>query len=284
MQVLHLDGTYFYPHCTDIVHGAIASAVESVAPNWPLDRMIAVNPYWGRIQQPFTEVAAALAQVAGSPMTQPLQAYRQAWEQADIGADDVQQALRENRAQLTLEQVVAELDEPEAALVPLPLLSELGLGYLGKLVQRSLPSGSPFTSADSLGLDANARRVRPTLDSAAAGGVDGQADIAAQVLSAMGLGQQFGRLVLLLGHGSQNRNNPQRAGLDCGACCGQTGEVNARALAGLLNEPAVREKLLAKGIRIPSGTHFLAGLHNTTTDEVLLYDLDELPPSHAPGH
>jgi uncharacterized protein YbcC (UPF0753/DUF2309 family) len=162
------------------------------------------------------------------------------------------------------------------------LVEALGLGYLGKLIKRSLPGGSPFASEDSLGLDAKqARAIRPTLDAATAGGVAGQADIAAQVLGGMGLGEQFARLVLLIGHGSQNRNNPHSAGLDCGACCGQTGEVNARALAGLLNSPAVRIELRARGVQIPDSTWFVAGLHNTTTDEVLLYDLDELPASHT---
>jgi uncharacterized protein YbcC (UPF0753/DUF2309 family) len=162
------------------------------------------------------------------------------------------------------------------------LVEALGLVYLGKLVKRSLPGNTPFTSNDSLGLDAiQARTVRPVLDEATAGGVAGQANIAAQVLGAMGLKDKFARLVLLIGHGSQNRNNPHRAGLDCGACCGQTGEVNARALAGLLNSPSVRLQLRHSGIQIPDSTHFVAGLHNTTTDEVLLFDLDELPASHA---
>ncbi len=162
------------------------------------------------------------------------------------------------------------------------LVEALGLGYLGKLVKRSLPGSAPFGSDDSLGLDnIQARTVRPTLDEAAAGGVAGQAKIAAQVLGAMGLKDKFARLVLLIGHGSQNRNNPQRAGLDCGACCGQTGEVNARALAGLLNSPAVRLQLGESGIQIPDSTYFVAGLHNTTTDEVHLFELDELPVSHA---
>ena len=161
------------------------------------------------------------------------------------------------------------------------LVEALGLGYVGKLIKRSLPGGSPFASQDSLGLDAKqARAIRPTLDATTAGGVAGQADIAAQVLGGMGLGEQFARLVLLIGHGSQNRNNPHRAGLDCGACGGHTGEVNARALAGLLNCPAVRLELRERGVRIPDSTLFVAGLHNTTTDEVLLYDLHELPASH----
>ena len=162
------------------------------------------------------------------------------------------------------------------------LVEALGLGYLGKLLKRTLPGNTLFKSDDSLGLDAmQSRSVRPTLDEATAGGVAGQAKIAAQVLAAMGLKDKFARLVLLIGHGSQNRNNPQRAGLDCGACCGQTGEVNARALAGLLNSPAVRLRLSDSGFQIPDSTRFVAGLHNTTTDEVLLFDLDELPVSHA---
>jgi len=162
------------------------------------------------------------------------------------------------------------------------LVEALGLGYLGKLVKRSLPSSAPLGSEDSLGLNASqARAVRPILDVAAADGVSGQADIAAAVLAGMGLGEQYARLVLLIGHGSQTRNNPHRAGLDCGACCGQTGEVNARALAGLLNCPAVRRELREKGIRIPDSTCFVAGLHNTTTDEVVLFDLDGLAASHG---
>jgi len=84
-------------------------------------------------------------------------------------------------------------------------------------------------------------------------------------------------LVMLVGHGSQSANNAHASGLDCGACCGQTGEVNARSLAQLLNETAVRAALRQRQIEIPEDTWFIAALHNTTTDEIEGFDIDVLP-------
>ena len=63
------------------------------------------------------------------------------------------------------------------------------------------------------------------------------------VLKGMGLTNTFASTILLLGHGSENRNNLHASGLDCGACCGQSGEVNVRVLTSLLNDPAVSTEL-----------------------------------------
>jgi hypothetical protein len=96
----------------------------------------------------------------------------------------------------------------------------------------------------------------------------------------MGLTKNFARLVVIVGHGSETTNNPYASGLDCGACGGHAGDSNARVGAAILNEPAVRTGLAGHGIHIPSDTSFLAGLHNTTTDDVTIFDIDELPGTH----
>ncbi len=99
-------------------------------------------------------------------------------------------------------------------------------------------------------------------------------------LRAMGLTKNLARLVCLCGHGSETDNNPYYGALDCGACGGKPGDANARVFAAMANEPEVRQILKENGLPIPDDTWFLPGKHNTTTDRVEFYDLEELPDSH----
>ncbi len=93
----------------------------------------------------------------------------------------------------------------------------------------------------------------------------------------MGWGE-FAPVVVFTGHGSQTPNNPYKSSLDCGACAGNEGGPNARVLAAICNDPDVRDALRDRGLEIPEDTVFLAGQHNTTTDEVTLFVDDENPP------
>ncbi len=150
----------------------------------------------------------------------------------------------------------------------------VGAGYLGKLTQWLRPPAAARRALESSGL---APRYRPVCRPVLAGlDLPARTDLGARVLQAMGLASQLAPLVVLVGHGSQSANNAQAAALDCGACCGQTGEVNARVLAQLLNDPQVQAGLRARGLPLHPEQAFVAALHNTTTDEIEGFDLDLL--------
>jgi uncharacterized protein len=90
-----------------------------------------------------------------------------------------------------------------------------------------------------------------------------------------------GRFVLLLGHGGQVTNNPHESAHHCGVRGGQTGEVSARLLATLLNDPETRAGLPARGITLPPDSLFIAGLHDMTTDKITLHDVPTDDPEIA---
>ena len=168
-----------------------------------------------------------------------------------------------------------------------------GLTYGPKLLTDSFGWSRPVPDPRTQGIDREAlARLGPALDAlpAAQGcAPDAGSGIATadrvghaeRILRAMTLTANFGHLVLLAGHGSSTVNNPHATGLDCGACAGQTGEASARVVAALLNDPAVRAGLRERGIDVPADTWFLAGLHDTTTDALRLFDTDAVPPALA---
>ena len=155
-----------------------------------------------------------------------------------------------------------------AAVSSFAFVEATGPIYIGKLL------------SDGLGLHRSpvphdpAPRLDPNPDLAT------RTQAAETVLRAMSLTRSFAPVVLLAGHGANVVNNPQASGLHCGACGGYSGEVNARLLAGLLNDPEVRAGLVSRGIHIPADTLFLGALHDTTTDAVTLYAADHPSPSH----
>lgn len=107
-----------------------------------------------------------------------------------------------------------------------------------------------------------------------------KADTGAAVLKAMSLTRGHGEIVLLLGHGGNVTNNPHESAYHCGACGGYTGEVSARLLAILLNDPETRAGLAERGVDVAEDTLFVAGLHDTTTDAITIYE-DSLPAARA---
>lgn len=109
---------------------------------------------------------------------------------------------------------------------------------------------------------------------------EAKADTGAAVLKAMSMQRGHAEIVLLLGHGGNVTNNPHESAYHCGACGGYTGEVSARLLAILLNDPETRAGLALRGVEVADDVLFVAGLHDTTTDEITIYD-DGLPASRS---
>lgn len=155
-----------------------------------------------------------------------------------------------------------------------------GLKLLGKLM--GVGQTSHAFQHDGISHDDH-HCTGPSLGQLEAAGVTQamQADMAANILTNMGLTKDFASLVVFCGHASQTENNPLQAGLDCGACGGHSGEPNARLAAMLLNQSHVREELKHRGIDVPATTHFLGAVHNTTTDAITFHDVDLVPESHT---
>ncbi len=103
-----------------------------------------------------------------------------------------------------------------------------------------------------------------------------------RALHSIGLTENFGKVVLVIGHGSRSENNPYESALDCGACGGDHGAVNAKVFTLMANRKEVRDRLRDRGIDIPDDTIFVACEHNTTTDEVEIFDLEQVPATHLP--
>lgn len=99
-----------------------------------------------------------------------------------------------------------------------------------------------------------------------------QCTYAESALRTIGLTKNFSTLIVFCGHGSSTQNNAYATALDCGACGGRHGASNARILAKILNSQDVRDHLNQIGIIIPKDSYFIAAEHNTTTDEVEIYE------------
>lgn len=104
--------------------------------------------------------------------------------------------------------------------------------------------------------------------------------LVANMLRGMSLTDGFAPLLVFVGHGSHTDNNPHQAGLECGACGGQSGGVSARLAAKLFNDPMVRAGLSEQGIRIPDHTWAVAAEHCTVTDRVTFADQHQVPHTH----
>ena len=175
----------------------------------------------------------------------------------------------------------------QGAISNFSFVSPLGLTYLPKIVMDAFGLWRPVPHPEKYGLSAKvAKNLTVSIDAEEHNHettgipLHEQVRMAQSALKGMSLTSGFARLVLIAGHGSSTVNNPHASGLDCGACGGHAGDANAHVAAKVLNHSKVREELGKQGITIPNDTHFLAGLHDTTTDIVEILNEDTVPETH----
>jgi hypothetical protein len=92
-----------------------------IAPVWPLDRYVAVNPYFGMSELRFAEVVRTLETVAGARGTMPLSHYAAAYDAGRFTAQDVRdaaEALGEVSAERVFDALKAPTHREVSASVP----------------------------------------------------------------------------------------------------------------------------------------------------------------------
>ena len=127
------------PRDDPAVLDALHRACEKVAPAWPLENFVTVNPYLGMKDQSFGDAADTLAKTAGARTTLSASYYLDAFEAGRLTKDDLAAALAAREAppaetvDALLEQLYTDADagtDPFAAAVP--TVADVALAQTGQ--------------------------------------------------------------------------------------------------------------------------------------------------------
>lgn len=78
---------------TRAIAAAAHAATARIVPAWPLDRLIAVNPYEGHADKPIAEARARLDRLCGTSMLMPRAWYRDQWHTGRLCREDLEAAV-----------------------------------------------------------------------------------------------------------------------------------------------------------------------------------------------
>ena len=90
------------------ISSAVASACARIAPTWPLDQAIAVNPWWEMRQRPMAEIAAKVETLGQVHCLMPKSYYSSLW-QKQIQSSHLQEAARLLGVDASEQELVAYL-------------------------------------------------------------------------------------------------------------------------------------------------------------------------------
>lgn len=197
------------------------------------------------------------------------------WVTDQAGHDTSEQSIREQNLRLQNESTWDLFQK--GPISSFGFVSPFGLFYLPKLI---FGASAPRVRQDKRFLEKPRMTSEGNTEPATGIPLADRVKLARNALRGMSLQRNLARLIVLTGHGASTANNPHASLLDCGACGGRPGAVNAQVAAAVLNDADVRNALRNENIWIPEDTFFLAALHNTTTDDVWLLNRAEVPESH----
>jgi uncharacterized protein YbcC (UPF0753/DUF2309 family) len=268
----------------DLKHNVVTPYVMVEALGWFFAWPMLGRTLWPRW---YARIVNSMKRIWMPPVATSLTVDKMSNDEAEsmVAADQRRLIVRWLRAQSPLQgrQLTPERIECIRLQVLGPTADEgKEVGHLGQLLMLDAAAESRAVEALRQACRLTPRDTSATVDRITRTGftLNEQAYYVETALRLMGFTKRFGRLVFLCGHGSSSENNPYESALDCGACGGSNGLPNARAFAMIANRPRVRELLAQRGLAIPSDTHFVAAVHDTTTDRLRVADVEDVPPTH----
>lgn len=236
------------------IQEAIELEAKTLPKTYPLYGFVTSNPLQGLEDLHFEDAVEEGERLFGGRGYPPTEAFKEAWISGAIDEELLKQHLEKaglpSEPELSLRKMERQ-EERSNENESLDLLNRIMIKWL------------------SVFMDQGTSEIG---DEEIPASIEEKTAIAKATFQLLGW-DDFSPLIVFVGHGSETANNPFASSLDCGACAGNKGRYNARALAAICNERNV-QLLLEKehDIRIPEETVFLAGEHNTTTDDVLVFD------------
>ena len=120
------------------IRAAVDRAGRRIAPLWPLQHFVAVNPYLGLLEQSFESAAQTLGRRAGAAMTASRAFYAEMISNGRITESDLEAALSESRllpgvaTDLATLKAVALSNVPEISFKTMPNVADVAKEITGK--------------------------------------------------------------------------------------------------------------------------------------------------------
>ena len=86
----------------ETLRNGILNACQKIAPAWPLENSVAVNPYLGLSKMSFDEAAQILDARGGIQMYMPLEFYFEQIQKKEITRIDIEKALQKKRLNFSI--------------------------------------------------------------------------------------------------------------------------------------------------------------------------------------